>query len=350
MSAVSNVSLRVGTPLGRVLYALCFAFVPILGFHLFSLWERSHYRFAIVVVVLIAGLLFQRAREREAPSRSFLRLRHVGLTFALLACLAASVRFEPWLAGIGLLCAFGAGLLLCRAAVWIDNSLGIWLLAATLVPLPVQLDSVVTGRLRHASGVLASGFLQTLRVPNEYDGAFLSLASGERFSLNGFLSDYFAWPAFVAFALLICVLRNRPLVHALAMCVAGLAWSVALNSFRLIMLAMLPNASAPVWVWNALLATFAFLGVLLLDRLMEWMFFPVPTDSAQSVQENKNFIQTAWNFIVRLGTPLPPKRLRSGTVAAPLVPTNDGVWNGWAAAFAFAGVVSLVAALARLIF
>lgn len=140
------------------------AHVPLLCFHASRLLIKPHYQFAVLVPVIAGWLAVQRASEfTVAPLKGRTANILVGV-LAFTPLLLATLVWSPWLGGMSALWTGLAITVTLGGAALVRRTLPLWFLMAFTIPLPLDADVKLVGRLRDMTTDLVSLVLDHLGV------------------------------------------------------------------------------------------------------------------------------------------------------------------------------------------
>ena len=338
--------------------ALCvcivWGYAPLLIQHLYGLWARDYYQYFPFVIAAVVWLVWSRWPEgpvaRASGSRVAAAKLIVSVAFAFLAM--ASVFWSPWLAAVSAVLALGAiALVLRRHGRRIVNLFGIWCLLWLLIPIPLGFDNRAVAYLQLLSSRLSSGVLDIFGVNHLMSGTVLQLP-GREFFIDEACSGIISVMSVIATGAVFVVWMNRPLLHAVALILAGIGWAVLMNVARIVTIAVAHDARQLDWSsgWQHNLLGFAlfcltFIAPLSTDRLLCFGLGPVWELSEQP--EEHNPIIRVWNAAV---TAFDPVRISPSASDAAIInaaipgatPVSTRTMFFVSSAFALLGAAQLV--------
>ena len=209
-------------------------FLPLLWDYFSVLYMREYYSLFSFLMVAIAVLFYVRWKEApvadDRPRRWCVWLLLVG---AISLMPAALLYYTPWIAAIAWVVVMAAGAMQLSSYRRIDNLFGLWCLLLLFIRFPHQMDLRVMNWLEALSAKSASVVLDYLSVLHQVQASVLSLPEKE-FLLDDLCNGPVSLVSTVATAAVICVVRDRRLLHTGLLLVSGLLITWLLNVVRII--------------------------------------------------------------------------------------------------------------------
>lgn len=295
------------------LAAMLIGFLPILSSFFRQQLNQPEYQAFPVMLVAAGVFLHLRMSQGQAVDRSNLWLQMAGWVLTLTAwgiLLASFIVYSPWLAMV----AFVTYCLAISTVLWqywrFDGVLRIWLLLALLVPPPLDRDKMLIERLQLFSSKVTSLMLDSIGVLHVSQGNTITLSDRELF-VDEACSGIVSLISIVYWVAIYSLWQYRSLVHFGLLAAVGVAWTVLMNSLRLIVIAL-------AWSWYEVdlikgwphtvlgLIMFAIsVGVIYaVDRFLLALLAPinVPTESSSKRRWSVGRALVAgWNTLVAYG-------------------------------------------------
>ncbi len=213
---------------------LAVLFLPLLVDYFSVLYVREYYQLFPFLMVAMVVLFYFRWKEappaEDRPRRWCVWLLLVG---AVLLMPAALLYYTPWIASIGWVMVMAAGALQLSSYRRVDNLFGLWCLLLIFIRLPHQMDLRVMNWLEALSATSASVVLDYLSVLHQVQASVLSLPEKE-FLLDDLCNGPVSLLSTVATAAVVCVLRDRRLLHTGLLLLSGLLITWLLNVVRVV--------------------------------------------------------------------------------------------------------------------
>jgi exosortase len=265
--------------------ALLLAFLPLLALHFRQLWLRPHLQFVPFVVLGAGVLAFVRLRAPglvlAAPGRVTYAL--AAAAWALLAC--AELLYSPWLGAVAALTALAAAVLGVGGRPLMGRLWPALALLALAVPPPFELDRELVLALQRLTTAWSSRVLDYLGVLHLRAGNVIEVG-GRRLLVEEACSGVNSLLPVVACTLFFVFLVRRPPVRAVLLVAAAVAWALAANMVRVVLVTCLSTSGGPDltggWRHEAVgLALFAVVLALVAstDKLLQFLAAP-PSPSA----------------------------------------------------------------------
>ena len=295
------------------LVAMLFGFVPILLTFFRQQFAQPEYQAFPIMLVAAGVFLYSRLESAKPVDRSnrWLNIATWILTLASVGLLLTSfIVFSPWLAMV----AFVIYCLAIAATMWqhwrISGLLGIWLLLALLVPPPLDRDKMLIERLQLFSSRVTSVMLDAIGVLHVSQGNTITLSDRELF-VDEACSGIVSLISIIYCIAIYCLWQKRSLVHLGLLSAIGVAWTVLMNSLRLIVIAL-------SWSWyeidlikgwpHTLLALIIFgisAGVVFsVDRFLLALLAPIALRGDEENRKRRTVGRTliqAWNWAIASG-------------------------------------------------
>ncbi len=288
---------------GRAVWAIVLivgSTLPLFALHLEHLWAKPHYQFYPLLLLGIAGLVWQRWPRRALVFRS----SRLGMTFLLLGLVvlaAGALLFSPWLAAVASLVTT-LGLILSLADSRARREwLPVWALLWILIPPPMSWDQHAVTHLQSMTSRAGSLTLDVLGVGHLMEGNVLVLP-GHRLLVEEACSGINSLFTLLAITALFVVATRRPWIWVLALLASSVCWAGVTNAARVVTVAV-AQASVGLdlssgWAHTALGLTttcVALLMVLSTDRLLAFLLGPIVPVSPD---DELNPLSRAWNWCV----------------------------------------------------
>ncbi|MFV1965872.1 MAG: exosortase U [Pirellulaceae bacterium] len=287
-------------------FLLALAHTPLLVEFFLDLWKRPHYRFYSFVLPGVAWLLWiNRPKEPVDRGRIVERIEATFLLVGLVILAAAVLFWSGWLAalaafvnGIALLARFGGS-----QGLW--RLLPVWIVLLLVIPPPFGTDVQIIERLQAVSGQAGSVILDAFGVTHYVAGTVLGLPD-QAFPIDAGTSGVLSLFAFVACTALFILWAGRPLLAALILLVAGVAWFAAAEAWRVVTLgvmeAWLGIDPTIGWTPEVIGAVWFLVGLAIVvssDALVFFLITPVPVGSTL---ESSNPLSWFWNRVIARAT------------------------------------------------
>ncbi len=229
------------------LVAMLFGFVPILVTFFRQQFAQPEYQAFPIMLVAAGVFLYSRMDVATPVDRSSIWINIVAWLLTILAAgilLTSFIVFSPWLAMV----AFVIYCFAIAGTMWqhwrISGLIGIWLLLALLVPPPLDRDKMLIERLQLFSSRVTSVMLDTIGVLHVSQGNTITLSDRELF-VDEACSGIVSLISIIYCIAIYCLWQHRSLVHMGLLAVIGVAWTVLMNSLRLIVISL-------SWSWYQL--------------------------------------------------------------------------------------------------
>jgi exosortase len=280
---------------------------PLLVLHLASLWEfRPHYQAYPLLLAVIGWLAWKRRPEFSGLVRPPW-WSSVLLVGGLLTLSAGVLFFSPWLGALAAV--LSAGGLVGRYALagqgrdWAP----VWALTWLMVPLPLDGDFRLVGRLETSALETASRFLDLIGVPHLMEGHVL-LIPGHRMFLDQAWGGVNSLLILLSLTAMFVVATRRPWVWGLPLLISVFAWVWLADVIRIVTVVLARAWYQADWSsgWQHELLGYAtiLLGLVFLastDYLLAFLFRPIAPrkgDSPLKQTSHDNPVSGAWNWLV----------------------------------------------------
>lgn len=300
------------------LCAMLFGFIPILLTFFRQQFAQPEYQ-AFPIMLVAAGVFLYTRLEVAAPvERSSIWINVIAwlLTVAAAGLLLTSfIVFSPWLAMV----AFVVYCLAIAGSMWqhwrVTGLLGIWLLLALLVPPPLDRDKMLIERLQLFSSRVTSVMLDAIGVLHVSQGNTITLSDRELF-VDEACSGIVSLVSIIYCIAIYCLWQHRSLIHMGLLATIGVAWTVLMNSLRLIVISL-------SWSWyevdlikgwpHTLLGLVIFgisAGVIFsVDRFLVALLAPIRLrdreDQSRKRRSVGRTLVQAWNWAIASGSESP---------------------------------------------
>jgi exosortase len=295
--------------------------LPLLVLHLASLWEfRPHYQAYPLLLAVIGWLAWKRRPEFSGLVRPSW-WSSVLLAGGLLTLSASLLFFSPWLGALAAV--LSAGGLVGRYALagqgrdWVP----VWALTWLIMPLPMDGDFRLVGRLEAWALEMASRFLDLIGVPHLMEGSVLMLP-GHRMLLDQAWGGVNSPLILLSLTVIFVVATRRPWVWGVPLLVSVFAWVWLADVIRIVTVvlarAWFQADWSSGWQHEALGYATVLLGLVFLastDYLLAFLFRPIAPkrgDSPLKQTGHDNPVSRAWNGLVG-SSRKPVERSRPGS-------------------------------------
>jgi exosortase len=218
-------------------------FVPLLGMlpllylEGLGLWSRPHMHFSLMVVLAMVVYAVSGFKESFAATPWRWSVAILLVVLGQFAHLYAVWLYSPWVAHFGLLLVFvGWGLVRRGESHW-SRVLAWGTLILITIPLPLNQDQNLIGRLQQISSVGCSAALDTLAVPHLREGNTITLKA-KRLFVDEACSGVGSLYSLLATALFLLVFNQRSLWVGLLTLLTVPAFAVLGNFLRLLAIAL----------------------------------------------------------------------------------------------------------------
>jgi exosortase len=299
--------------------AVALAYAPMLTVFFRQQWSRPQSQFFPFVILAFGVLFWTRWKEGGEPVKRDSRWSRIVsnclICLAWMALFFAAALYNPWLSATSLnVLLAGVGVALSRRRS-ITYLWGLWAMLWVMVPLPLGLDQRLISFLQLFSSKLSSYLLDALGVLHIMEGNTLHLPDRQLF-VDEACSGIVSVMSIVACSLIYGVWRNRTPFHILTLSLAGIAWAVLMNVFRITIIAVLLAWCGIDWTSGTpheLLSLGIFLvifgGLLSTDLLIESLLEPVVENWHTQFASEIPFghrLATWWDWLTSWGDPLQP--------------------------------------------
>lgn len=222
------------------LVAMLFGFLPILLTFFRQQFAQPEYQAFPIMLVAAGVFLYSRMDVAVPVDRSSVWINIIAWLLTVIAAamlLTSFIVFSPWLAMV----AFVIYCFAIAGTMWqhwrITGLLGIWLLLALLVPPPLDRDKMLIERLQLFSSRVTSVMLDTIGVLHVSQGNTITLSDRELF-VDEACSGIVSLISIIYCIAIYCLWQYRSLIHMGLLAVIGVAWTVLMNSLRLIVISL----------------------------------------------------------------------------------------------------------------
>jgi hypothetical protein len=205
--------------------AFLLGLVPMLPFIAIALWALPQMRFAPLVLVAVAWLVYREGRNQETQQPARWWSATIALILASVSYLLAMVQLSPWLAQLAAILIFFAWALgRCGNTSWHMVTAWTGMLMTTLVP-PFDWTGTFTERMHLASSWASSKALDALGISNFRQGNLLHLRDYPLF-MDRICSGLGNIYSLFAIAILFLILNRRSFAVSLLLLFTVPLWSV----------------------------------------------------------------------------------------------------------------------------
>ena len=343
---------RAVDPLTLVAAGVLLGHAPLAALHLRSLWQKEQYQYFPFVIAAILWLLVSRWREAP-PSPADSRWRTLPwliLAAASFLLVGAILTVSGWLAFVSLNVSLAAIFIWIRGRREVPYLGGIWCLLWLMVPLPLNVDDRVVGRLQRLSSQLSSAILDMSGIRHLMSGNVLTLPSRELF-VDEACSGIISVMSIAACSMIYAVWLNRTFFHLILLTLLGVFWAVVMNVVRIYVIAVADyawqtdlTAGTPHEILSLAVFLVTFLALISTDQLLLGLLAPIGLSKIGEQRFGRRLI-SAWNRWLASGQREVPAEFDSelaqpAPARSPLLNLRSASIVG--AAFLALGVVQLV--------
>jgi exosortase len=256
---------------------------PLLVLHAVHLWDRPHLQFFPVTIGLVAWFAFKEIPSEKRLSgggRFWISLTILMVAFS--AHWASLLIYSPWLAHVGMVLSFVAwGLVRLHQTPW-SRVLGLTILLASTVPLPLNVDRRLIAELQAWSSKACSYALDGLQIPNLLQGNVLQIENHTLFveeACSGVTSLY----SLISLALLFTLFQQRSLAQGIVTLVLTPLVAINGNILRLLLIALGfqwwnidLTSGMPHTILGIVVFATSGLALLCIDLLVASLLAPIP--------------------------------------------------------------------------
>jgi len=280
---------------------------PLLRDYFVPLTRRDYYRLYPFLMVTIGIIFFFRWRSApDAKDRPQRWCTWLALCGVLLIMAAGLLYYAPYLAVIAWVLAMGAVAMELSGYRRVPNLFGIWCLLLLFIRIPHQLDLRLMNWLEITSARSASVILDYHGVMHVVQASVFALPERE-FILVDICHGPVSWVSTLATAAVICVLRNRRLLHTTLLLMGSLLITWLLNVVKIITVVSVYlrydiDILMGSWAW-AYSGVFFFLalGLILSNDALLFFFLRKTIDEPGEVRvpnlKKATVYDKIWNFI-----------------------------------------------------
>jgi exosortase len=218
---------------------LCFlaACAPLVLAHARQLWLRPHYQFFPLLLIGAVVLAWSRLRSVPiVPDASLSGAALAGLTWALLA--GAVLLDSSWLGMVATLIGLAAVIIGAGGRALFRQLLPAWALLWLAVPLPFEYDRTVVLFLQTLTTWCSSDLLDLFGVFHAVSGHVIEV-SGRRLLVEQACGGVNSLLSVLACTLFFVFLVRRPPLRAALLVLSALAWVLAANVARVVLVVLL---------------------------------------------------------------------------------------------------------------
>lgn len=222
-----------------VLALLCMGFAPLLIWHLYSLLERPHYQFAILIPIAAWLLTVAEAEQIETKGTWRNSWFFCSLLLISLAGLGAAIYlWSPWLAAVSFLLILPSLLWMLGGMARFNQWFRGWILCWMMIPLPFGLDQDLIIFLRSVTTRITSSVLDQFQILHLQYGNVIEVPGKQLFiadACSGIHSLY----VLLAAALFVGLWLGRGIIHIFLLFVGAFFLVILENVLRLFLIAAL---------------------------------------------------------------------------------------------------------------
>ena len=281
--------------------ATCLPFVIL---HFVQVWARPQYQFIPLFTALLGVLAWQRwSKPGEVQTGQYRPGLMLGLLLAALPVACVSVLlYSPWLGTLSAILVAGAVLTHCVAPRTNGGVLPVWLLL--LLPLPVQLDTVLVSGLQNIVAAAASALLDLMSLTHLREGTVIELPD-RRLLVEEACSGVQSLFALFAMTGLYVVWHRRGFLHAMLLLVSAVGWAMFANLLRIgaivIAAAQWDVDLSTGWQHEAIgFVAFGF-GLLMMastDLILGFLLDPIEGERLRTEDETSYRVRIWWNRLI----------------------------------------------------
>lgn len=242
--------------------------LPLLTLHFLQLWKLDHYGFFPFVLLSLPYLIWHLRASKSTTKEGSTGLEFAcfGVGGALL--LFSVVAWSPNLAALAAVFATGGILLHLHGAGRIRRPFAVWLIALTLVRLPMNLDLDLIFWLQGLNSRIASQILDFVGITHVLRGHVIRVP-GDGFLIEEACSGIQSLFTLIAAAGIALIIVERSRIQSLMLLLSAGFWACTVNTIRIASVVM-----ASVWFGVDISSGFAheMLGIVLFGVAI-WMLY-----------------------------------------------------------------------------
>lgn len=314
------------------LLALLFGFVPILSSFFRQQFAQPEYQAFPIMLGAVAIFLYTRLNESQPVQRANPWLNGAAwlvTIFAAILLITAFVVFSPWLAMV----AFVLYCLAIAGSMWqhwqVRGLFGIWLLLALLVPPPLDRDKMLIEQLQLFSSKVTSVTLDAIGVLHISRGNTITLSDRDLF-VDEACSGIVSLLSILYCIAIYCLWQRRSLIHMGLLAAIGVAWTVLMNSLRLIIISLSWSLYQLDLIegWPHTLLGLVLFGIsaaiiFSVDRFLQVLLLPIQEPATENEAKKKwtagRILVYGWNQFIAIAPETDPAEAQDDTEAP--VPT-----------------------------
>lgn len=242
--------------------AIALGILPLFVAELVVMANMSMYQFYPFVFAFVAWRGWTRWKS-AAGTFGARQGKRAWLEFALLtlalACLVLHAGlFGPWLGGAAGMIALAAALLSVQrfrnVQLW-----DLWALLLVSMRMPLDLNYRLAGSLQRFSAILSDYLLDLIGVLHYRAGNVIQLASRELF-VDEACSGVISVMSVIAVAAILAIVRERRVLHTVALIIAGVLWAMIMNVLRICAIAIALDRFGIDWTHGAVHEAISLVG------------------------------------------------------------------------------------------
>jgi exosortase len=283
---------------------------PLLVLQAVHLWDRPHLQFFPVTIGLVAWFAFKELpadKCLDGGARFWFSIAF--LILALVANWASLLIYSPWLAHVGIVVTFLSwGLVRLHNTPW-SRVVGLTILLASTVPLPLNIDRRLIAELQSWSSKACGYALDGLHVPNLLQGNVLQIENHTLFveeACSGVTSLY----SLISLALLFTLFQQRSFAQGLFTLLLTPLIAINGNILRLLLIALgfqWWNLDLTKGIPHTILGIVVFalsgLALLCIDLLVASLLAPIPKLSSDRSMFRRIYNTLAgWPSVMLVGS------------------------------------------------
>lgn len=310
--------------------AILLAAAPLAVVYLTRLWAVPHYQFFPVLMIAVAGILWQRwgdlrAQEKQRGTSQGSAFSVALIWLGLVIEAAAISLFSPWLGYIAFI-VIGAGLLWHLTGRECRRFLAAWALLLLVVRPPLEQDLRLISWLQHSTARQSSAILDVLNADHIREGVLIQIP-GRTLFVEEACSGVQSLFSLIAMAGLMVVWNRRPALWSLLLFGAAAVGAAAMNIVRTVtIVCFLDRYKVDLLLepQHTLLGLGVFVGSLVwlmcFDMLLAFLLSPMDGDDART----ENAWIALWNRWIgglrpaasRAASAIPSAKRHAGLTAA----------------------------------
>lgn len=283
---------------------------PLLVLQAAHLWDRAHLQFFPVTIALVAWFAYKELpADKQLSGGGRFWISCALLTLTIVANWASLIIYSPWLAHVGIVFTFLAWALVRLHATSWPRVVGLAILLASTIPLPLNIDRKLISELQAWSSKACSYALDGLQIPNLLQGNVLQIENHTLFveeACSGVTSLY----SLVSLALLFTLFQQRSLAQGLLTLLLTPLIAINGNILRLLLIALgfqwwdldLTKGMPHTILGIVVFATSGF-ALLCIDQLVAALLAPIPKLSSDRSMFRRIYNTLAgWPSVVLVGS------------------------------------------------